>query len=75
MATSGKFQSMNNSKPLKKQVLLQALQFQFSCGTYPIVQISPLKVPPCIQNKLLVSKWLLLKISNFTCAVVEKMLK
>ena len=34
-----------NSKPLKKPALLWALQFQFNCEIYPIVQISSLKVP------------------------------
>ena len=45
MATSGKFQLTYNSKPLKKQVLLEALQSQPNCGTYPIVQIYSLKLP------------------------------
>ena len=39
MATSEKFQLTYNSKPLKKQVILLALQLQPNPGTYPIVQI------------------------------------
>ena len=45
MATLGKFQSEYNPKLFKKQVLLETLQVQFKCGTYPIVQISSFKIP------------------------------
>ena len=41
-----------NLKPLEKPVLPWALQFQFKCGTYPIIQLSSLKLPmnsQCIQ--------------------------
>ena len=39
MVASEKFQSTYNSKQLKKkkQVILQALQLQFNCETYPAV--------------------------------------
>ena len=36
---NGKLQLTYTSKPLKKQVLLLALQLQPNCGTYPILQI------------------------------------
>ena len=39
------FQSTDNLKPLKKQVLSCAIQFQFKCGQYPAIQISSLKLP------------------------------
>ena len=45
MATPGKLPSTYNSKLFKKKVLLETLQVQFKCGTYPIVQISFSKVP------------------------------
>ena len=42
MATSAKFESTNNLKPMKK-VLMLALQFQFKCETHPTVKILSLK--------------------------------
>ena len=58
MATSGKFQSTYISKPLKKQVLLQALQFQANSGTkyimFELKKYSPmaLKIDAKFEGKL-----------------------
>ena len=77
MTTSEKFQLSYNSKPLKKQVLLYARHLQPNCGTYPIVQIQPLKLPMIFYKHRLVEKTFVAKmapseISYFTCTKIKK---
>ena len=46
ITTSEKFQFHMEFKIIEKKLaLLGALQFQFHCGTYPIVQLSSFKLP------------------------------
>ena len=80
ITTSKKFQSHIWLKTIGKISYIIIPSASINCGTYPIVQSSPVKLPLTSHAYRLLeqtfdTKVVLLRISNFSCTVLKKKLK